>query len=570
METTYAEAIKTSYRGLKQAEQATVDALVTALTDALENITLKSVDYSVEYKCSSASSGNYETYTGMLYPPCTDGGNHSYLGLKATVDAVLNENESTCIYTPESVLALRIELYGNGRDYAGIAKDLADENLKLPAQTMLSRFVNRLAQAYHSTLELKSADYSSIDKLLDEYLPEKWNGVTFSEISNYFTVDSVSGLLDYYDSYDRDVKIVSQSVVNDEIYESLKAFIDALEPVAADYTDVFYQILTIPYGTEGFAYPALDVAESDYNTWMTWAQENDGMISTALDTEYLNARYTDTSVAALASVLDGIDWYVGIFDQDSVNGSGSRSYTSLISTAVAALQPKTFTVTFMRNDGTDTVYQSSKGNSYGDTVDLPMANPSRDGFIFLGWSADAEGTQLITNPIEVIADTVVYAAWQEIVVGDLQLVIPETATTVIDKENGIIYGLKELITEEELFGTYLEVIGNGHLECEYTAYIGTGSVVKLIDDATGDVVETYTIVIFGDLNGDGTVNNQDVIVAKNMNAGTVEFDMTSPTAFALDLYEDGLINNTDIAIIKGMQSGKIILDQATRNQIIAG
>lgn len=546
-----------------------MDALVTALTDALEGITLKSVDYSFEYKCSSASSGNYETYTGMLYPPCTDDGNHSYLDLKATVDAVL-KGKSTSIYTPESILALEIELYGNGKDYAGIAKDLADENLKLPAQTMLAQYVNRLALAYHSTLELCSADYSSIDKLLDEYLPATWNGVTFSDISNYFTVDSVSGLLDYYDNYDRDVKIVSQNVVNEEIYETLKAYIDALEPVAADYTDVFYQILTIPYGTEGFEYPALDVAESDYNTWMDWAYQNDGMISVALDTEYLDARYTDTSVAALASVLDGIDWYIGIFEQDSVNGSGSRSYTSLISTAVAALQPKTFTVSFMRNDGTDTVYQSSKGNSYGDTVDLPMVNPSRDGFIFLGWSADAEGTQLITKPIEVIADTVVYAAWQEIVEGDLQLVIPEKATTVIDKENGIIYGLKELITEEELFGTYLEVIGNGHLECEYTAYIGTGAVVKLIDDATGEVVETYTIVIFGDLNGDGTVNNQDVIIAKNMNAGTVEFDMTSAVAFALDLYEDGLINNTDIAIIKGMQSGKIILDQATRNQIIAG
>lgn len=571
LEAAYAEASKASYRGLSQDEQATIDALVASINTALENLTLNPVDYDFDYKCTSASSGTYETYSGVLYPPCTDNGQHSYNALKATVDAVLNQSEDASIYTPESVLALRIELYGNGRDYDGIVKDLAGANLKVPAQVKLSQFVTRLARAYHGTLELKVADYTKVDNLLSTYMPEHWHGVEFSDVSNYFTVESVTALFEYYDSYDRDVKIVSQNVVDEEIYETLKAYIDELVPVTADYTDVFAQILTIPSGTEGFEYPASDVTESDYAAWMNWAYANDGMISGALDIDYLNARYTESSVAALGTVLDGIDWYLGVFEQDSVNGSDNvRAYTNLIATAVNALQPRTFTVTFMLNDGTETTHSVNRGNDYGDVVELPMVDPSREGFIFKGWSLDAEGTQMIETSISVTEDMTIYAVWEEIVVPDLELTTAESSTTVIDRNGGFIYGLKEMITEEEMNNNYLQVIGNGHLEYEYNGYIGTGAIVKLIDDATGEVVETFQVVIFGDLNGDGMINNQDIITAKNMNAGAEDVDPTSAVALAADLFEDGLINNSDISIIKSMQSGKIILDQATRKQIING
>lgn len=566
LEAAYAEAIKSSYRGLKQSEQATVDAQTAALNTALEGLTLYPVDYDCLYKCTSASRGEYENYSSQLYPPCTDNGSHSYNGLKAVVDSILNENESSCIYTAESVLALRIEVYGNDKDYAGIVKDLNNASLKLPAQSKLSQYVTRLAQVYHGTLKLKGADYSRVDALLTEYLPSKYN-VEFSDISSYFTADSVAALLDYYDTYDREVKIVSQSVVDEEIYETLKASIDALEPVTADYTDVFYQILTIPSGTDGFDYPATDVVETNYGTWMDWAYANAGAISAVLDTEYLDARYTATSVAALGRVLDGIDWELGIFDQDSVNGAeNSRSYSNLIAAAVAALELRTYTVNFLLNDGTDTIYTFSKGNYYGDSVDLPMVNPSREGYNFLGWGADAEGAQMIEGSVIVEADTAVYAIWELIYVPDLEMIIPEGATTVIDAEKNFIYGLKEMITKEELDGTYLDVIGNGHLEYDYSGYIGTGDTVRLVDDSTGETVATYTIIIFGDLNGDGMVNNQDVTIAKAMNAGTLNYSMTDAAAFASDLFEDGGINNSDITIMKNMQSGLIILDQATRKQ----
>ena len=145
----------------------------------------------------------------------------------------------------------------------------------------------------------------------------------------------------------------------------------------------------------------------------------------------------------------------------------------------------------------------------------------------------------------------------------------EGSKAVINSENGFIYGLKIGVTEWEIVDEYIQVVGKAHLEFEYVAYVGTGTIVRLVSDVTGEVLETYTIVIFGDLNGDGLVNNQDIVIAKSMNAQTTDSQISDAVAFAADLFEDGSVNNSDITIMKGMKSGIISLDQATREQISA-
>lgn len=90
--------------------------------------------------------------------------------------------------------------------------------------------------------------------------------------------------------------------------------------------------------------------------------------------------------------------------------------------------------------------------------------------------------------------------------------------------------------------------------------------MRLVDDTSGETAAEYTVILFGDLDGDGMVSNQDIVAAKNMNAQIVEYTMDDATAFAADLFEDGMLSNQDITILKSMQAGLITLDQSTKEQ----
>lgn len=147
------------------------------------------------------------------------------------------------------------------------------------------------------------------------------------------------------------------------------------------------------------------------------------------------------------------------------------------------------------------------------------------------------------------------------------LAVPEGATTVIDTDRKFIYGLKLMITESELLNDYLCVSGNGRLEIATdNGFIGTGTKVHLVDNATDETVDTYTIVLFGDIDGDGLISNQDIAELKNRNAQVASYSMDEASAFACDLMVDDMITNQDVSIIKNLFAGIITIDQVTREQ----
>lgn len=95
----------------------------------------------------------------------------------------------------------------------------------------------------------------------------------------------------------------------------------------------------------------------------------------------------------------------------------------------------------------------------------------------------------------------------------------DTARTVVGSED---YGTAEYVTgyiygvEPENFETVdsvFEVVGDGSIEIVANAAgseAGTGTLVNVID-TEGTVVETYCLIIFGDVNGDGMVSADDSI-----------------------------------------------------------
>lgn len=74
---------------------------------------------------------------------------------------------------------------------------------------------------------------------------------------------------------------------------------------------------------------------------------------------------------------------------------------------------------------------------------------------------------------------------------------------------GYIYGVEP--EAGETVDAVFEVVGDGELEIlanDAGSEAGTGTIVNVLD-TNGDVVETYCLIIFGDVNGDGFVDTGD-------------------------------------------------------------
>ena len=76
---------------------------------------------------------------------------------------------------------------------------------------------------------------------------------------------------------------------------------------------------------------------------------------------------------------------------------------------------------------------------------------------------------------------------------------------------------------------------------------GTGATVTLKDSKGADVA-TYTLVIFGDVNGDGAVDSADAVQVKRVSVLLATLD--GAYAFAGDYNADGAVDSADAVAVK--------------------
>ena len=77
----------------------------------------------------------------------------------------------------------------------------------------------------------------------------------------------------------------------------------------------------------------------------------------------------------------------------------------------------------------------------------------------------------------------------------------------MDINNNTVGKLKELVQSiynVEIYNYKGELLSDDK-------YVGTGSTVKLVDE-NNDIKMEYTIIIYGDVNGDGKINSIDLLV----------------------------------------------------------
>lgn len=143
-----------------------------------------------------------------------------------------------------------------------------------------------------------------------------------------------------------------------------------------------------------------------------------------------------------------------------------------------------------------------------------------------------------------------------------EVLTPDTgSTTVVDSRQMFIYGLEELA--EDLIG-YASPVGTYTFDYDLhdQAFLGTGAYVYVMDGTSQKAL--YTVVIYGDLNGDGEITADDQTIMNGLVNGTGDttgFFAGGPFFTAADLNGDGKIDALDKGILDAHIAGTATIDQ---------
>lgn len=93
--------------------------------------------------------------------------------------------------------------------------------------------------------------------------------------------------------------------------------------------------------------------------------------------------------------------------------------------------------------------------------------------------------------------------------------------------------------------------------------LGTGTTVNAT--LGGDTVESYTLIIFGDLNGDSNIDSSDAGCIVDYENFLLNWDPVFESArlFAADVNGDGNIDSSDAGIIVDVENFLLTIDQTT-------
>lgn len=129
-----------------------------------------------------------------------------------------------------------------------------------------------------------------------------------------------------------------------------------------------------------------------------------------------------------------------------------------------------------------------------------------------------------------------------ITTGGADLVAKDDMPTVIDATNKYIYG----ITSGDNIEDYIKV-NNGSFElvANSSGYTnGTGTTVK-VKNASGTVVDTYTVIIFGDVDGNSIIDGTDSLSIMQFVADSNMNSLEKFQLLASDLDATGVTDGTD-------------------------
>jgi len=141
------------------------------------------------------------------------------------------------------------------------------------------------------------------------------------------------------------------------------------------------------------------------------------------------------------------------------------------------------------------------------------------------------------------------------------LMAAEGTTCLIDYDKMIISGLSPGVTS--LTG-YVSVAGGYELSYIPSANgFGTGTIVNITKD--GITIDSYTILLYGDVNGDGSIDSLDAGIMVDYENYLIPWEPAADAAYlkAADLNGDNSIDSLDAGITVDAENYVITIDQTT-------
>lgn len=132
---------------------------------------------------------------------------------------------------------------------------------------------------------------------------------------------------------------------------------------------------------------------------------------------------------------------------------------------------------------------------------------------------------------------------------------------IIDNANGLIYSIDNKLYYSD-FSSYFKVSnGSINFETNEKGIYSTGSKI-ILKDSSGKKYRQYEFVVFGDVNGDGSIDGFDVITIDLHNSGITKIN--GSYLKAADVNFDGIVNDLDYEIIRNVAAGSCSINQITR------
>ncbi len=232
------------------------------------------------------------------------------------------------------------------------------------------------------------------------------------------------------------------------------------------------------------------------------------------------------------------------------------------------LDSKLYTAIFVDGE-TQVPVQYTGGTLLKDIVGKPALPADTGDYKYVGWKTanDANGNFVFFgDETPVKGDVTLYPA------GELTKITPNADSSVtIDAVEGYATGIDKGTSVEELKAELqndeicIEVIHYTGTELAGVELVGTGSKIILKSKYTGTIYEQRDILIYGDVDGDGDVDDDDYSKARTVNVGDATEEYTIDGSYreyfflANDLNGDGYIDVLDSSLLALVKNGKIII-----------
>ena len=383
-----------------------------------------------------------------------------------------------------------------------------EEGLDIRYQEQVTGYAEAIEQAL---LDLKyiGADYTKLREVVKKAEAEI--------ATHYYTQKSSSMLQLTIDLIDWNLDISHQDEV-DRYVESVKAGMLKLEKLPADYTE-------------------LDKAVTDANE------------------KIATGWYTDESVAKLQEALDSVLLGLTKDRQDEVD-----EYTQTIVKATNDLVKKLANYTEHQKilDLLDNSSSEIYNNTYKNFDEvMALINAYREETVKNNMQLTIDKQSQVD---EMTATLQGYIDSLELEDAKAIFKAKDGSTTII--KNGYIYGLATGMSKtafQNNFVTYENV------KLTYSGnkgrYLGTGTTVTVTSKITNEVIGTYTLVIYGDINGDGSITILDSALLSSSLKKIVT--LTSAQKMAANLNGDRYVNVVDNTLLNNVINKTATINQRT-------